>query len=334
MKIFFALFKARNREYLRDRGTLAWNFAFPLLVIFGFALGFSGAGRQIYKVGVVQSTGVAGEMAFLKTDYVQFIPVTDIKQALEKVRHHQFDMVLDLNGPKRYWVNETNPKGYVLERILWGSEGGVRYGKEVLTGREIRYIDWLLPGLLGMNMMFSCLFGVGYVIVRYRKGGILRRFKVTPIHAGQFITAQVASRWVLVLATTSILFVGTDLILDFVVYGSLLNLAFVFALGTLCMISLGLLIASRTKNEELAGGLLNLGTIPMMFLSEVWFSLEGSNPWLVKLAQILPLTHIVHAAREVMVEGAGLWDVMPDLVVLGAMTLVFTAMGAWLFRWE
>ena len=79
---------------------------------------------------------------------------------------------------------------------------------------------------------------------------------------------------------------------------------------------------------------MNLGALPMMFLSEVWFSLEGSNPWLIKLAQIFPLTHVVRAAREVMVEGAGLWDVMPELTVLGVMTVVFMAAGAWLFRWE
>ncbi|MEE8395965.1 MAG: ABC transporter permease [bacterium] len=336
MKIFYALFKARNKEYIRDRATLAWNLGFPLLVIFGFALGFSGTSRELYKVGVMGAgqNGNPAQVAFLETRFVKFIPVPELSAALEKVRRHQYDMVLDLNGEARYWINDSNPKGYFLERVLWGSEGGSRYGKEVLSGREIRYIDWLLPGLLGMNMMFSCLFGVGYVIVRYRKGGILRRFKVTPISAFHFIAAQVGSRLMLVLVMTAMLFLGTDLVLDFFFLGSLVDLAVVFLLGAICMISLGLLIATRTQSLELAGGLMNLGAMPMMFLSEVWFSLEGGNPWLINLSKAFPLTHLVKAARGIMVDGAGLADVFPQIAVLIAMTLVFMTIGAALFRWE
>jgi ABC-type multidrug transport system permease subunit len=336
MNIFLALLHARNKEFLRDRGTLAWNFAFPFMVIIGLALVFSGPERDLYKVGLLRGDGPPPTAieAFLATDYVGFVPVTALDDALEKVRRHQLDMVLDVRGEPHFWINSSNPRGYVLERVLQGAGRSEAIHKEVLTGREIRYIDWLLPGVLAMNMMFSCLFGVGYVIVRYRKGGILRRLRVTPVRAVHFLSAQVASRLLLVLFVTTVLFVGTDLILDFYVVGSLLDLFVVFALGGVCLISLGLVIAARTASQELAGGLLNLATWPMMFLSGVWFSLEGANPWLVRAAQLLPLTHMIDAARAVMVDGATLLDVWPQLALLTGLSVVFMGLGSVLFRWE
>lgn len=330
-----ALFKARNREFLRDRGTLAWNFLFPFMVIFGFALIYQGAERELFKVGVISSgNGASSAESFLETEFIKFIPVPEKALGLEKVRRHQLDMVLEEANPPRYWINESNEKGYVVERMLWGAGGGGGYDKAVLKGREIRYIDWLLPGVLAMNMMFSCLFGVGYVIVRYRKGGILRRLKAAPISAFQFLSAQVASRLILVTFVTFVLFVGSDVILDFYVVGSLFTLGLVFVVGAICLISLGLLISARTNSQELAGGLLNLATWPMMFLSGVWFSLEGANPWVVGFAKLLPLSHMIDAARTVMVDGAGLVDIMPQLVILGGMSLVFLLLGSALFRWE
>ena len=335
MKKFLALFRARNREFLRDTGTLAWNFLFPFLVIAAVAVAFSGSGRDLYKVGVLgQETAQGAGKEFLKTRFVQFVPLMDLASALEKVRRHQYDLVVDFRGQPRFWVNESNPKGYFLERMLAGGDGESPLKRAVLSGREIRYVDWLLPGVLAMNIMFSCLFGVGYVIVRYRKGGILRRFKVAPITTFHFITAQVVSRWILVMMVTAILFFGAYWSLDVFVVGSIWNLFLVFGLGSFCLIALGLLVASRTSNQELAGGFLNMVSWPMMFLSGVWFSLEGSPTWLVWFAKILPLTHLIDAARGIMVDGAGLTDVGTPLAVLGLMSVIFLLVGAWLFRWE
>ena len=351
MRAFLALLIARNKEFYRDRATLAWNFVFPLVVIFGLALVFSGSGREVYKVGVQGDIGGDAVLGrFLGTEYIQFVPVDDLPRAMEKVRHHQLDLLLQGGSPPRYWVNATNPKGYMMERVLWGTvnQGTATAGRgttashgapdnllrENLEGREIRYVDWLVPGVLGMNMMFSCLWGVGYVIVRYRKGGVLRRFKAAPIHAVQFLAAQVVSRMLLVMAVTALIFLGTDLVLDFFVLGSLWALAVVYALGGICLISMGVLLAARTASQELAGGLMNMATWPMMFLSGVWFSLEGSPDWVVSAAALLPLTHLNDAARGIMVDGLTLAQVWPQLATLGVMSVVFLALGAALFRWE
>jgi ABC-type polysaccharide/polyol phosphate export permease len=152
--------------------------------------------------------------------------------------------------------------------------------------------------------------------------------------AFEYLAAQLLSRIFVLMFTLVIVWVGCDLILDFRVYGSLLNLFLVFLAGSICMTSLGLVIASRGTSEEFANGMLNFISWPMMFLSEVWFSIEGSPAWLKASAKIFPLTHLLKAARQVMNEGEGLLAVMPEVSILCAMSLAFLLVGAALFSWN
>lgn len=329
----FAVFIARNREFLRDRSSLGWNIIFPVFIVAGFAFAFSGGNSQLFKVGVAggpANPAVHGE--FFATEHIRFVPETSLTHAITAVERHQLDMVIDLQA-RRYWINTTSANGYMLERVLRGTGSSV-FERQTVSGREIRYVDWLIPGVLGMNMMFSALFGVGYVIVRYRKNGVLKRLKATPLTAFEFLTAQVASRLWLIVFFTAMVYVGTDLFVDFAMFGSYLTLFAVFVMGAVSMISLGLVVAARMASEEMANGLLNLLTWPMMFLSGVWFSLEGAHPLLQQLALIFPLTHLTTAARAVMIDGAGFLDVLPQLMALVLMSAIFIAVGAWYFRWE
>ena len=206
--------------------------------------------------------------------------------------------------------------------------------RQPVTGDAVRYVDWLFPGILGMNMMFSCLFGVGYVVLRYRKSGFLKRLHATPLSAFEFLTAQVLSRLALAVVVTTILYVGIASIIHFHSAGSTLLLRRLMVLGALSMIALGLTIAARFSSEELVGGLLNLMTWPMMLLSGIWFSLEGSPQWVRWVSQIFPLTHLLDAARAVMLDGAGIAAIGTNLAYLAITTLAFLAFGAWSFRWR
>ena len=127
---------------------------------------------------------------------------------------------------------------------------------------------------------------------------------------------------------------GTRYFLDTRMEGSHITLFIIAAVGSISLISLGLLVAARVTSEELAGGLLNLATWPMMMLSGVWFSLESASPWVRQLANIFPLTHILNSARAVMLDGASLSDVAPQLISLMVMSIVFLALGAVIFRWR
>ena len=335
MKRFFAILHARNMEFIRDKPSLGWNIFFPLLLVLGFAAVFSGEPPAMFKVGVIGDTATltGSDAEFLKTKYIQFIVIDNADAAIDKVGHFQFDMLLDLRGVKQYWINENSPNGYVLERMINSGKQSV-YQRRTVQGRKIRYVDWVVPGILAMNMMFSCLFGVGYVIVRYRKNGFLKRLKATPLNPFEFLLAQMTSRLILIQTITIIVYVGCNYFIHFQMRGSYVSLFLVSLLGSICLISLGLLVSARLKSEELAGGILNLLTWPMMLLSGVWFSLEGTNPIVQKIAQFLPLTHLVDGARAIMTEGAGLMDIAPHLAILALMTAVFLSIGSFIFRWE
>ncbi len=329
LRRFYAVFSARNREFLRDRMALAWNVVLPVLIVIGFAFAFTGDGKALFKVGVYGASD--RPPALLRMEHVQVIPVPALGPAIAKVERHQLDLLLDL-ARGRYWINDTSPNGYVLARLLTAS--GEAPGRETVSGAPVRYVDWLIPGVLGMNIMFSSLFGVGYVIVRYRKNGVLKRLMATPLTPLEFLSAQVSSRLWLIVLVTSLVYIGTDLLVGFRMTGSYLTLLLVLVAGTLSMISLGLIVAARMRNEEAANGLLNLISWPMMLLSGVWFSLEGSPAVVRQAAQLLPLTHVTEAARAVMIDGAGLADIGWHLAVLVGMSGLFLAVGARWFRWE
>ncbi len=336
-----ALVLARNKEFYRDRTALFWNIAMPFLIVLGFAFGLSGGPQTLFKVGVYGDSLVdatQGERpVLLDLDYVESIPVTDLTAAIAKVERHRLDMLLDLTAdPPRYWINDQSSKGDLLARVLLGAPAAATHAPQAMpvSGKAVSYVDWLIPGMLGMNMMFSCLYGVGYIVVRYRKNGVLRRLSATPISVLEFLLAQILSRLLVVMAVTLVVYLGIDLFVDFSMYGDYLLLATIFVVGAFCLIALGLIVSSRLRNEEVADGLLNVQAWSMMFLSGVWFSLEGSPASIQRLADCLPLTHIVSAARTVMLDGAGWLAVAPQLAILLGMTVLFLAIAVALFRWE
>ena len=332
----YALFVARNLEFVRDRSSLAWSLLLPVLIIVGFAYAFTNDNPEKYKVGLV--AGSAADVAaseFITTKYIQFIEFDTVDDNLVKVERHQLDLLFDVEGG-RYWINRSSPNGYIVEKLLIAAYAGQpeRPEQSLVEGDEIRYLDWVIPGIIGMNIMWGALFGIGYVIVRYRKFGVLKRISATPVTAMEFLSAQILSRLWLLLVVNLMIYIGMDIFVDFRMHGSYLNLLLVFVLGAVNLICCGLLVAARISSEEVANGLLNLFSWPMMFLSGVWFSLEGAHPMMQKLALLLPLTHVTEAAREVMIDGVGLFGIADHLLVLGISSVVLLFIGARIFRWE
>jgi ABC-type multidrug transport system permease subunit len=337
LKRIYAIFKARNLEFVRDRGSMSWNIVLPVALMFGLSFIFSSE-RAEYTVGVLQESEVVDTSAhpFLDSRYIDFVAVTDIDAGFRQIARHQLDLLARFDDNPEYWINPDSPKGYFVEFALLqaDAEAGGRLRKSSIEGEAVRYVDWVLPGILGMNVMFSSLFGVGYVVVRYRKNGFLKRLRATPLRAIEFVVAQVASRLLLILVITSFVYAGTKFFLGTRMDGSHLTLFVVLLAGAVSMISLGLMVAARVTSEELAGGMLNMVTWPMMMLSGVWFSMEAASDWLQNLASVFPLTHMLDAARMVMLDGAGLAGIMPQLLTLATMTTVFLAIGALSFRWH
>ena len=346
LKRFWTLLKARNREFFRDRAAFGWNFLFPFLIVAGFGVIFGGQSYTEYKIGFfpqpetqVRLDQIEIPAAFRNMRYLKFIGFPTEAAGLDKLKHHKIDFLLKSGPPPyEYYVSDESPKGYVLEQMFKASlvppETKMPTEKKEIKASAIRYIDWLFPGILAMNMMFSALWGVGYVVVRYRKNGVLKRLKVTPLTAFEYLSAQALSRIFLLMFTLTVVWTGCDLIFSFTVLGSYLDLFLVFSLGSLSLTALGLVLASRGTSEEFTTGILNFISWPMMFLSEVWFSLEGAPQWVKSAAQIFPLTHLLSAARKVMHDGAGLAEISLELIVLSLMTFVFLAIGASMFSWN
>ncbi len=361
MKKFLAVLKARTMEFVRDRGTFVWNLLFPILMVAGFAVAFSGNGKTLFSVGIVGDRAAferdasgdsrAAMRSFLAIPEIKTIPYAaeagrnPLEIALDRLRKHQLDMVVDLDE-RSYYLNDRSPGSATLARLLAlertraneagsAADGGATaFEPKAVTGAAIRYVDWLVPGVIGLNMMFSCLFGVGFVLVRYRKNGVLKRLKATPVGAFNFLAAQTVSRFIIAFATSLVVFAGTNAFLRFRMEGSYLLLAAMLSLGILSMISLGLLFAARFRSEELASGIINLVTYPMMVFSGVFFSLEGSPAFLRNGARAFPLTHFLEGSRAIMLDGAGLSAVWPQMAILAGMSVLFLGLATALFKWE
>lgn len=340
LKRILIIFINRNREFYRDRSGLGWNILFPFFVIVGFSLIFSQDTRKDYKVGVINTGSIKTEISrqykeFRATRFVEFIDIESEVAGKNRLLHHRIDLLID-PAEGRYWKSSSSPKGFIAEKLLISAAGRDETGfiQESVNGREIPYVEWLFPGVLAMNMMFSALFGVGYSVVRDRKNGVLKRFSVTPLTPFEFLTAQILSRMFVIFITTAIVFIACIAIYGFENRGSYLTLLLIFMLGSFSMVSLSLIIASRSSSEEFAGGVLNLLSWPMMLLSEVWFSMEGARPWVITLSKFLPLTHITAGVRKVMNDGASVYEIRNQILILAAMSLLFLATGSILFRWQ
>src|SRR3989339_573073 len=222
-KRLWAMLHARNLEFFRDRSALGWNFLFPFLIVAGFGIMFGGKDYSEYKVGVFPSQSEIVSMndidlpsGFKETRLIKFIGFMSFEDGAERLKHHKIDFLVKAGSASHeYWVSNTSPKGYIVEKLFKASlfpENKNIAEKMEIKGIEIRYIDWLFPGILAMNMMFSALWGVGYVVVRYRKTGVLKRLNATPLTAFEYLSAQILSRIFILMFTVAIVWVGCSFI--------------------------------------------------------------------------------------------------------------------------
>lgn len=335
-----AVTHARNLEFFRDKAALTWNILFPLFIIVGIYFGFDNFSEYSYKVGVIgQASELKQEMIELPIadlNYINFIDVPNEAKGLKILSRFDVDMLID-PVHKKYWFNEHSKEGYFLDKLIQKSLAGNFVYTRINTLNEyVRYVDWVWIGILVINIMYGCLYGVGFVIVRYRKNGHLKRLQVTPLSVSQFLIAQVLSRLGVVFVSTALVSIGCYFLLNLHLSESInyMTLGLVFLLGTLSFISLGLLLCSRVTSEEFSRGLIEFVSWPMLICSGAWFSLEGTHPWLQKFAYLLPSTHFIEASRQLALHGATFSDVTPNIAFLAGSTFLFFLMGISLFKWQ
>ncbi len=352
MKKLWALIVARNKEFYRDRTTLGWTLLFPFIVLAGFAYGITGKQDPVLRMAVVGAPSTPAETLLVNSlegmpgvALVRMQGEAPEARAIRKLERYETDLVLltsvqfGAGGGLLYSINRDSEKGKLAERLLTDDyvhlpDPKPRIEERKVEGHRVRYADWVLPGLLAMNIMFGSMFGVGYVIVRYRKNGVLKRLRATPLSAFQFLTAQVFSRMLLMIVTSLMVVVGAMILIGFKFQGSWLDLIVYLAVSSVAMISVGLIVAARISSEEAAEGILNLMTWPMIFLSGIWFSLDGASSWVLFGARLVPLTHVVDGLRAIMIDGASLVSLLPEMAILLVLSAAFIALGSLIFKWR
>ncbi|HET8715094.1 MAG TPA: ABC transporter permease, partial [Holophagaceae bacterium] len=198
---------------------------------------------------------------------------------------------------------------------------------------ETNYAAFLLPGLLGLNLMTMGLFAVGMVIVSYREKGKFRRLAVTPLPKWVFLLGQIGHRLTVVLLQSTVLLLAGYFVFHIHNQGSYLLLALIMALGTACFMALGFALTSFAETSETYGAISNLVFFPLMFLSGVYFTLDAAPKWLQTATIALPLSPFIKALRAVFNDGAGLEGHWLGLGIVAAWTLVFFGVAVKRFRW-
>lgn len=329
MKRILALFWARNLEFIRDRGALTWNIIFPVFLVVGISLAFNGH-TDLFRIGYVGEKADSAHLKLIDMPSIEWVKLKDWNKGLIQLQQHQLHLLYKDQPEPEYWVNTLSPQGQFLDEML--NDKPIK--RHQLTNKKLRVIDWILPGILAINMMYSSLYGVGYVIVRYRKNGYLKRLQATPLTAIEFMLSQLGSRLILSQIVITFLFLGCYWLLKPTLVGSFALLLLISVLGAFALIALGLVLCSRVMSEELSRGLLEMSAWPMLLLSEAWFSLDQAHPVLQWISKALPLTYLIHAWREVMYYGATLSDVAPDLIFLALFGGVCLLIGAMTFKWH
>ena len=329
----------RFREFRREPEALFWVFLFPILLAAGLGLAFRNRPAEVLKVAAV-TPQIARSLGQEKLLDVQEL---DVKSARDALLAGKVALVAEPGAGAEvvYRYDDTNPEGrsarMLSDRALQRAGGRVdpvSSNDQLMREPGSRYIDFLLPGLLGMNLMGSSIWGLAFGVVDARRKKLLKRLIATPMPHYEYLVSFLLSRLVmLVVEVTTLLGFGI-LVFHVPVRGSVPGLAALCVLGSLSFSALGLLIASRSRTIEGVSGLMNFIMMPMWIVSGVFFSAQRFPDMLRPVIRALPLTAIIDALRGNMLQGAGLAQLWPELTVLSAWLVVCFALALKLFRWR
>ncbi len=332
---------ARFREFLREPEAVFWVFMFPVIMTCALGIAFRSRGEEPVIVGIVEQPGadaLANALDNAGGFTVRRIAPDEIERA---VRDGRAPVVIVPGSPPAYRYDQARAESQVarlaVDRALQRAAGrsdAFTPVEEPVQNVGSRYIDWLVPGLLGMNIMSTGLWGVGFSIVQARTKKLLKRLLATPMSKAHYLMAHVFSR-LLFLALEVVVIVGFAwLFFDVKVHGALWSLAGLALLGALSFGGLGLLLASRARTIEAVSGLMNLVMLPMWVLSGVFFASTNFPEAMQPFIKALPLTALNDALRAIVNEGLAITSVATEMAILATWGLVSFVLSLRLFRWQ
>ena len=349
MNPLWQLTLARFREFYREPAAVFWVYGFPLVL--AVALGIAFRNRPVEQVAVdVRTDGPGGITAAERTrdrlaaDGRLKLTLSDDTTARNRLRTAKTDLVVvpaaDPAQPGEYWFDPNRPEAALARNAVENAaiRGRVpdlpRPSERTIEEPGGRYIDFLIPGLIGIGLMGGGLWGVGFVVVDMRVRKLLKRFLATPMRRSDFLLSLMLSRLGFILVEVLLLLGFAYLFFDIRVRGNPLALATLILVGGASFAGLGLLVASRAKTIETVSGLMNAVMLPMYIVSGVFFSADRFPDAAQPVIQVLPLTALNTGLRAVMNDGAG-WDALPyPVLVLGVWGVVSFAVALRVFRWR
>jgi ABC-type multidrug transport system permease subunit len=343
------LILCRLREFYREPEAMFWVYGFPMLM--ALALGFAFRNKPVERVTVVvqRAPGAEANAEFVRralaADEKYVMPPEDLDEASAsaRLRTGKTDLVVIPSGSSgscTYVFDPTRPEGVLARAKVDDTLQRAAGRKDVLAveNREItepggRYIDFLIPGLLGSSLMGGGLWGVGFATVDLRIRKVLKRFLATPMHKSHFLTAMFVSRGLLLVPEVLVLLLFAWLAFGVVIQGSLLAVSFLIVLGAATFAGVGLLVACRAQTLETVSGLMNLVMLPMWILSGIFFPPDRFPEAAQPFIHALPLTPLIEALRNVCLEGASLASQWQQVAILGTWAIVSFLLALRWFRW-
>ena len=360
-------------ELVREPGVLFWGIVFPILMSLGLGFAFSEKTDVTRKIAIVESGNnktdtVKSELVsylLKKTEldsssqsgtvfYKSVIPneklgnttflfqKTDWQQAMILLKRGNINVIVfEKNGKSEYHFDPSNPDAQLtylkLKKLFNTNEVTIEEDVESikpLTVVGTRYIDFLVPGLMCMGIMMSCMWGISYGFIEKRSKKLLRRLVATPMKKSHFLIALITVRIGMNFIENILLFVFAHLVFDFTLQGNLFALFMVFISGNIAFSGIAVFISSRTSKTEIGNGLINVVVMPMMVLSGIFFSYHNFPDWTIPIIQKLPLTMMTDNMRSIFTEGAGISDVIFPVLVLSSIGILFFGIGLKIFKWH
>lgn len=340
---FWQLTLARFREQGRQPEILFWVFAFPLLLAVALGLAFRNRPPEVIRIGVEAGAGTGADSLAYLLGRVRGLKVSVVPPgaAADQLRKGRIAIVVVPGDPVVYRFDSTRTESRMARLVTddalqraYGRQDVRAVAEQKVTERGSRYIDFLIPGLLGLNLMGTGMWGMGYAVVDARKKKLMKRLLASPMRRSHYLGSFIAARLTMLGPEVALLVGFGMLAFGVPLRGSLLDFAVLVLIGAMCFAGLGLLTASRARTIEAVSGLMNLIMMPMWILSGVFFSSANFPAAMQPLIKALPLTALNDALRAVMLDGASFASVATPAAICAAWGLVSFVVALRIFRWQ
>ncbi|MFB3854728.1 MAG: ABC transporter permease [Vicinamibacterales bacterium] len=332
---------ARLREFLREPEAVFWVFVFPILLAFALGIAFRTNTSQVVHIGVERGEGAEGLVQALGAAPGIEARLVEPEHADTALRDGEVQVIVRAGDRPTYRYDPSRPESRLARETADAALQAAAGRRDVFEARteEVvlpgsRYIDWLIPGLLGMNIMGTGLWGIGFAIVQARTKKLLKRFLATPMVRSEYLLAHLLARLLFLGLEVGALMIFAWLVFDVPMRGPLALFVALTLLGALSFGGLGLLLASRARTVEAVSGLMNFAMLPMWILSGVFFSSANFPAVMQPFIHALPLTALNDSLRAVMLDGRGAVEVLPEAGVLIAWGVMCFAVALRIFRWR